>query len=216
MSLAALTAGPVKGTPVLSALSEQRRQTGRGLSPSPMPRTVRFLGHPGSCPAGATMLRRRAPGQGRPGLRGLQPQGGPKPALPPVSAPSRLTTPKRSTLPSRRVSLPAGYSAASGSGSGCRQSHPLPYSLPPPPHPPRRSRNGRAKRGRSSASALPRPHARAARAEAEPRTPLPGSGGAGRGGATGGAGLRGSLATLRCGARTRQGLRHRFTFQARP
>lgn len=132
MSLAALTAGPVKGTPVLSALSEQRRQTGRGLSPSPMPRTVRFLGHPGSCPAGATMLRRRAPGQGRPGLRGLQPQGGPKPALPPVSAPSRLTTPKRSTLPSRRVSLPAGYSAASGSGSGCRQSHPLPYSLHPP------------------------------------------------------------------------------------
>lgn len=212
MSPAALIAGPVKGTPVLNALSEQRRQTGLGLSPSPMPRTVRFLGHPGPSPAGAraTMLRRRAPGQGRPGLRGLQPQGGPKPALPPVRAPGRLTTPKGSTLPARRVSLPAGHSAASG--SGCSAS-PTPSRTPPPQ---RRSRNRRTKRGRTGASALPRPQPPAARAEAEPRTPFPGSGGAGRGGATGGAGLQGSLATLRCGAWTRQGLRHQFTFQARP
>lgn len=119
---------------------------------------------------------------------------GPKPASPRVPAPGRLTALERTTLQSRRVSLPAGQSAAA-SGSGCSSS--------PAPRAPPRAAAGTARPNVAGPTPLPCPaltHRCARGGTATHTTPgLRRRGGAGRGGAW--------------GKDQGQSLRHQFTFQ---
>lgn len=197
---------------MLSALSKQKRQTGQGLSSSPLPRTVRFLGHPGPCPAGAraTMLGAGLLGRGVPASAVCSPKTVPSPPFLPSEP--RVASPHRSdprSPPGASVSRPV------------TAPHPDPAAAPAPPPPvppPRPPRAAAVTAGPNVAGPAPPPcptppsrtsWARGGRATHT----IPGLRGA-----RGGAGLRegrgcGGGATGLLGDSE---VRHQFTFQARP
>lgn len=126
VSSPALTAALVKGNLEFAPFhSDGCRQ---GEDRPPVPRHRHSVPRPSkTLPRRASSLAARFLGRGAPASAVCR---GTKPASPRVPAPGRLTAPERTTLPSRRVSLPAGHSAAaSGSGSGCSAS-PAPRAPP--------------------------------------------------------------------------------------